>query len=131
MKDNLKPTAADINKAMFKPIKPIPIELLFDPFGETPMSKVVNEYVVKVEEKLDNDIFGVCNQMLKDEGITYEYVLNKEFIVNAVKKRIAEKPVFIVGDYDLPICPECRQMLDDSELYCPDCGQKLDWSDTD
>ena len=92
MQEHLKPTAADINKAMFKPIKPIPVELTFDPFAETTMSKVINEYVVKVTEKLDNDIFGVCNQILKENGITYDYVLNKEFIVNAVKKAIATKP---------------------------------------
>ena len=101
MKENLKPTSENINKAKFKPT---PNVISFDPFGETPMSKVVNEYKVKVAEKLDNDIFGVCIQLLKEEGITHEYVLNKEFIVNAVKKQIPVKPVGEYTNYKCPIC---------------------------
>ena len=140
MKENLKPTAENINKAKFKST---PYVISFDPFGETPMSKVVNEYKVKVAEKLDNDIFGVCIQLLKEEGITHEYVLNKEFIVNAVKKAIPAKPTDKIqigvssdGKRYEGKCPVCLEKVTqpkwgEKQSYCEKCGQKLDWSDTE
>lgn len=132
MKENLKPTAENINKAK---LEPIPSGITLDPFAETPMSKLIDEYVVIVEEKLDNAIFGVCNKILKDEGITHEYVLNKEFIVNAVKKQIPVKPV---GEYTNYKCPVCGRRVRSGkgsssrgvDHFCQRCGQKLDWSDT-
>ena len=133
MKENLKPTAENINKAKFKST---PYVISFDPFGETPMSKVVNEYKVKVAEKLDNDIFGVCIQLLKEEGITHEYVLNKEFIVNAVKKQISVKPAEEYTNYKCPVCGRRVRSGKGSssrgvDHFCQRCGQALNWSDTE
>lgn len=54
-----------------------------------------------------------------------------ETIKKALEKQIPKKPVGLVGDYDLPICPECKQMVDNTEFYCSTCGQELDWSDSE
>lgn len=54
-----------------------------------------------------------------------------DMAVKALEKQIPKKPVGLVGDYDLPICPECKQMVDDTEFYCSTCGQELDWSDSE
>jgi hypothetical protein len=132
MQENLKPLPENISK---EKIGQIPKNASFDPFADSPMSKAIHECVVKVNEKFDEEIFGICNQILTESGVKSEFVLNKDFIVNAVKKATASKPLFIVGDYDLPICPECKQMVDYVEKsrpeYCSECGQKLDWSDED
>lgn len=126
MNDELKPLPENISKEKLGQISK---DFSFDPFAESPLSKAIHECVVKVNEKFDEEIFGICNQILTESGVKSEFVLNKDFIVNAVKKATASKPLFIVGDYDLPICPECRQMVDESENHCSECGQKLDWSD--
>ncbi len=128
MNDELKPLPENISKEKLGQISK---DFSFDPFAESPLSKAIHECVVKVNEKFDEEIFGICNQILTESGVKSEFVLNKDFIVNAVKKATASKPLFIVGDYDLPICPECKQMVEDSENYCSECGQKLDWSDED
>lgn len=49
----------------------------------------------------------------------------------ALDKQIPKKPLCIAGDYDLPVCPECKQLVDDTELHCSTCGQALDWSDSE
>lgn len=51
--------------------------------------------------------------------------------VKALEKQVPKKPIHIVGDYDLPVCPECKQLVDDTELYCSTCGQAIDWSDSE
>lgn len=42
-----------------------------------------------------------------------------------------KRPIYIDGDYDLPICPECCLAVDEEEdkNRCSVCGQALDWSD--
>lgn len=56
-----------------------------------------------------------------------------EIIMDALERRIATKPLYIDGDYDLPLCPKCRMAIDENEDVgcCSVCGQKLDWSDTE
>lgn len=43
------------------------------------------------------------------------------------------KPVYIDGDYDMPLCPQCKLPVDEEEEgeCCSVCGQELDWSDND
>lgn len=118
-----------------------PQDFSFDPFAESPMSKFINEYAVKVSEKFGEEIFGTCNRILTESGVKTEYVLNKEFIVNAVKKAIATKPTeqgeqkakTLLGEMWLNNgkCPNCHEKVVEFEKYCCECGQKLDWSDED
>lgn len=70
-----------------------------------------------------------------DESLGYQLTSDDiewlEKSKKALEKQIPKKPVLIVGDYDLPVCPECKQMIDDTESYCSTCGQALDWSDAE
>ena len=54
-----------------------------------------------------------------------------QIIIDALERRIATKPLYIDGDYDLPLCPKCCSAIDENEdaSCCSVCGQKLDWSD--
>lgn len=42
-----------------------------------------------------------------------------------------QKPVYIDGDCDMPLCPQCRLPVDEEEEgnRCSVCGQEIDWSD--
>lgn len=128
MNDKFKPLPENINKEKLGQFqKDFSFELV-NP-DASPMSQFINEYSIKVKEKLDDEIFGVCTQIALANGIKHEYAINKEFFINAMQKAIASSPLFICGDYDLPICPDCRQLVDDSENYCSACGKKLDRSE--
>lgn len=128
MNDKFKPLPRNINKEKLEQFsKDFSFELTS--LGASPMSQFINEYSIKVKEKLDDEIFGVCTQIALANGIKHEYAINKEFFINAMQKAIASSPLFIYGDYDLPICPDCSQLVDDSENYCSVCGKKLDWSE--
>lgn len=48
----------------------------------------------------------------------------------ALEKQIPKKPLFMEGDYDMPLCPNCRLSVDENEHHCI-CGQALDWSDAE
>lgn len=41
----------------------------------------------------------------------------------------AKKPLYISGDYDDPICPNCKLPVDpiDDNYECSICHQLLDW----
>ena len=66
----------------------------------------------------------------------------KEFVVSALEKQIAKKPIkknpicyaktkdgqeYFAFDY---FCPNCNEKIKLSEHHCK-CGQALDWSDTE
>lgn len=55
---------------------------------------------------------------------------DKKYVIKALRKQIAMRPVDNNG---IVKCPVCREILYDKEfliiktLCCPDCGQKLRW----
>ena len=51
--------------------------------------------------------------------------------VEALRKQIPKKPLYVDGDCDLPLCPHCRMAIDETEdtTVCKLCRQALDWSD--
>lgn len=56
-------------------------------------------------------------------------------IVKSLEKQIAKNPLYIDGDYDSPLCPNCGSNVineadnDYNFNCCYHCGQALDWSD--
>lgn len=76
------------------------------------------------KEKIKNHYERTRNKV--SNAIRNEYTK-----IEALEKQIPKKPLCISGDYDAPICPECKQLVDDTELYCSTCGQALDWSDAE
>ena len=61
--------------------------------------------------------------------ITKEDIGWLEKAKEAIQKQITEKPMLICGDYDMPICPDCKQFVDDTEFYCSTCGKALNWDE--
>lgn len=51
--------------------------------------------------------------------------------MEALEKQIPKKPLYIAGDYDLPLCSKCKSPAEDNEPYCSVCGQAIDWSDAE
>lgn len=139
MHDNLKPTPENINKDKFGQIP----KSEFVPSEPLPMSRFLVEFEAKIHEQLEENISGTITQIALENGIKYEYAVNKGFVVDAIKKAIASKPKNIITlskpcacgccdmDYLAGECPNCHEDVDDFKEYCGDCGQKLKWSDED
>ena len=103
--------------------------LNFDFDGKKPhMYEVIDRILIQRKENLDNAILGVIKEIIDGNECLTTVELNETAIVNALKKQIPRKPLPIAGDYDLPICPECKQLIDDTEFYCSTCGQAIDWN---
>ena len=49
----------------------------------------------------------------------------------ALKKQIPKKPLYIYGDYDEPLCSDCKLPVfkDENEGYCSVCGQAIQWGE--
>ena len=56
------------------------------------------------------------------------YAIAFEEAIKALEKQILKEPLYIEGDYDMPLCPNCRLSVDEKEHHCNCCGQALDWS---
>ena len=63
-------------------------------------------------------------------SFTREEIYRNKYLIKAMRKQIAMRPVDNNG---IVKCPVCREILYDKEfliiktLCCPDCGQKLRW----
>ena len=89
----------------------------------------IESIIIERHKTVDNMIAGEILKIASENGIDTKIILNEKAIVEALKKQIPRNPLCISGDYDAPICPECKQLVDDTEHYCSTCGQALDWSD--
>ena len=138
MNDKFKPLPRNINKEKLEQFsKGFSVEL-FSP-DVSPVSQFITEYSIKVHERLEDEVFGVCSEIALANGIKYEYSISKEFVVEALKKAIAIKPTeqgeqkakTLLGEMWLNNgkCPNCHEKVVEFEKYCCECGQKLDWSE--
>ena len=88
----------------------------------------VEDAIKRIDDILDSDVHW-------DESIDYKLMsIDVDWLgksKEALEKQIPKKPLFIDGDYDLPLCSECKNVVEDNEPYCSVCGQALDWSDTE
>ena len=129
MNDKLKPLSENINK---EKIEKFTKEHSLDIFETSPMAKYVMEYDIKIREQLEENIFCAITQIALENGIKYEYAINKDFVVKALEKQIPKKPKYIEGDYDMPLCPCCGMSVDENEeKHCSVCGQALDRGDNE
>lgn len=133
MHDNLKPTPENINKDK---IKQIEREFSFDILApkDSGIPDFINHYKIRVEEKIDEEVFGVINRIMSENGFenTTEFVINKSFVIDALMKATPRRP-FIPWDSisRMHSCPECLLSVMQGINFCDNCGQKLDWSDED
>ena len=123
-----------------------PENMHFEYDGQT--HTLANEIAVKMAEKYDTFIADQIAMEARAEGISDLTVLNKTAILDALKKQIPQKPIFVdtrfrnhgrsIADgcsiskcYKCPN-PNCMSHIFhvwDSEKYCVHCGQALDWED--
>ena len=107
----------------------------------TSVNEITQKIAVIMNDNLENAIVDKIIQEAKQEGVTDLFVLNKQSIMEAIKKQIPAKPVkknpvcyskSIDGEehyaYDYH-CPLCDVKVNSEKHHCP-CGQALDWSDT-
>ncbi len=139
MNDKFKPLPENINKEKLGQFqKDFSFELI-NP-DASPMSQFVTEYSIKVKEKLEDEVFGVCTQIALANGIKYEYAINKNFVLKAIEKQMPKKVTHEASLVCCCTCPTCRNVVDEFEKFgdstvrlkrthCHFCGQKLDWSE--
>lgn len=135
MNENLKPTPENINKDK---IKQIERNFSFDVLApkDSGIPDFIKQYKIRVEEKLDEEILGVINQITSENGFKNktEIVINRDFVLNAMKKATAQRPTEGECDDGLTMhCPSCCDVIVPkySPYFCRWCGQKLKWSDED
>ena len=89
----------------------------------------IKSIIIERAKTVDNMIAGEIMKIATENGLDTKITLNEKAIVAALEKQIPKNPLCISGDYDAPICPECKQVVDVTEHYCSTCGQALDWRD--
>ena len=93
---------------------------------------ITNQVAVKMVEKYDGFIADQIAMEARASGVSDVTILNKEAIMNALKKEIPQQ--VILNDIEC-LCPACRYdmmgLWDYPDVkdpnYCPICGQKLKW----
>ena len=94
-----------------------------------------NEIAVRMAEKYEDFVVQQIAMEARAEGISDLTVLNKEAILDAIRKRIPQKPWYRVEeDSEGWACPCCHMCVETDhgrirELYCSDCGQMIDWEE--
>lgn len=140
MNDKLKPLSENINKEKFEKFTK---EYTPNIFENSSMTKYVMEYEVKIREQLEENILCAITQIALENGIKYEYAINKEFVVKALEKQIPKKVIkknpecyartndgveFFSYDYYCPLCADKLRIGIDHHCQC---GQTIDWSDSE
>lgn len=87
----------------------------------------IGEMIKKKDEMVDEFMFGYIQEKAMEHGVDVDICLDKEKIVEAMRKQIPFKPERVA--YWEGKC-KCGVVFMDRETnYCGNCGQKLDWSE--
>lgn len=115
-----------------------PIQLGIEDENDNPVWQLAEKLCVSLVDKENEAIVKAITEYAKKEGFTELILIDKEFIRDAIKKQIPQKPNY-EGDgyddsgnliYDTWICPNCEDRYEvDYEIHshCPTCGQAIDW----
>lgn len=105
------------------------------------IASCVQKVAIQMQEKIDEEIIREIVKVAKEQGITDVYILDKQNILQALKKQIPTKPIKTnpicysrtkdgqeeyAYDY---CCSLCGANVNKEKHHCP-CGQTIDWSDT-
>jgi hypothetical protein len=105
---------------------------------DNPVWQLAERLCASLVDKENEAIVQAITKYAKEEGFTELILIDKEFIRDAIKKQIPQKPNY-EGDgyddsgnliYDTWICPNCEDRYEvDYEIHshCPTCGQAIDW----
>lgn len=102
----------------------------------------VQKIVVTMNDNLENAIVDKIIQEAKQEGITDLLILNKQAVMEALRKQIPQKVTHEATLYRCCTCPKCKNVVDKFEQFgetkvrvtykhCHFCGQALEWSDAE
>ena len=91
----------------------------------------VGKIIARRNEALDEAVCVEVTNILKEVGMDTVVELNPKAIIKAFQKQIPVIPLYIEGDYDFPLCPSCKQSVDENmeDNFCSVCGQALKWGD--
>lgn len=95
--------------------------------------KITEKIVVQMVDNYETAVAEEIAAAARSAGITDCTVLNKQAILNALKKQIPTKPNNTATRS--PLCPSCNRFIDRHEHkhgnidipHCKWCGQALDW----
>lgn len=106
--------------------------------GSTCVSQQIKHMVQWVNRRIDEDLIHSICKMARAEGVTDVTILDKEFIVSAIRRSMREKPSLVdMGDglnCSEVCCPNCGESVINywnkkiNPPHCMMCGQALDWS---
>ena len=107
--------------------------------GSTCVSQQIKHMVQWVHRRIDEDLIHSICEIARAEGVTDVTILDKEFIVSAIRRSMREKPSLIdMGDgfnCSEVCCPNCGESVINywnkkiNPPHCMMCGQALDWSE--
>lgn len=93
------------------------------------VGSIQNEIAVRMAEKYEDFVVKQIAMEARAEGVSDLTVLNKEAILNAIKKQIPQKPVDKDDWKVYGHCLVCRKLVHIGEDYCDQCGQAIDWEE--
>lgn len=99
----------------------IPPKLGFD------LGTITTKIMVESVAKADDAIIAKIVDIAVKNGINYVFVLNEEYIHNALSKQIPQKVIPYLDYKTIKKCPTCGHELIYGSKFCDQCGQKLDW----
>ena len=100
--------------------------------GSNHVSQQIRHMVQWVNDRLDDDVIRSICKMARDEGVTDVTILDKKFILSALRKSTREKPR--LDELGFVSCPRCGESVVNywnkkiNPPHCMMCGQALDWN---
>lgn len=102
----------------------------------TSVTEITQKIAVIMNDNLENAIVDKIIQEANQEGVTDLFLLNKQAIMEAIKKQIPRKFEVWNGSCCCPTCnklfgsyTQLKTLIHWEMPYCKFCGQALDWSD--
>lgn len=95
--------------------------------------RITQQIAVKMVDNYESAVVEEIAMSARAEGITDCAVLNKQAIIDALKKAVPTKPNN--SETRAPLCPFCNRFIDRKEHkhgnidipHCKWCGQALNW----
>jgi 6-phosphogluconate dehydrogenase len=111
----------------------------------TSVTEITQKIAVIMNDNVENAIIDKIIQEAKQEGVTDLFILNKQAIMEAIKKQIPAKAIPHKVDVEkikirgvnwcknttIYKCPCCDDFISITNKHCHECGQALDWGDTE
>lgn len=115
----------------------IPENEQFDMDATTMAASITRNLIVQRVKQIDRAIMDTIREAARLNGITDVYLVDEDFVVNALKRQIPMDPDSSHGQWSVThYCPMCGNILKAPTLdmfkngsYCDKCGQKIQWGD--